>query len=244
MPAADPEIEEKPKAGGRGRPTPDDDRRGGGGGGSFLRELLVLLVTALVIAVGIKTFVAQAFYIPSGSMLPQLEVGDRIVVSKLSYKLHDPRRGDVVVFDSPYPRAKDTSGPVVRVLRGLAQAVGIAAPSTDEFVKRVVALPGETVEARGGRLFVNGRELVEPYLPRSTVIGDFGQVRVPAGEVFVMGDNRDNSQDSRYWGFLPAHFIKGRALMIYWSFESGEGGSPVSGLLGGTRWSRLFHQIH
>ncbi|MGH9222494.1 MAG: signal peptidase I [Acidimicrobiales bacterium] len=219
MPAADPtaaeRAAEKPKP---KQEDPDHHRRDDEHGrrGSFLRELLVLLVTALVIAVGVKTFVAQAFYIPSGSMLPQLEVGDRIVVSKLAYKLHDPRRGDVVVFDSPNPRPKDTAGPVARVVRGLAQAVGVAAPSTDEFVKRVVGLPGETVEAHGGRVFVNGRELIEPYLPTSTVINDFGQVRVPDGHVFVMGDNRENSADSRVFGPIPTSTIVGRAVVRVW----------------------------
>ena len=169
-----------------------------------------------MIAVGVKTFVAQAFYIPSGSMLPQLEVGDRIVVSKLAYKVHDPRRGDVVVFDSPNPRPKAESGPVERVVRGLAQAVGIAAPSTDEFVKRVIGLPGETVEAHGGHVFVNGRELVEPYLPGNTVINDFGQVRVPSGHLFVMGDNRENSADSRVFGPIRESTIVGRVVVRVW----------------------------
>jgi signal peptidase I len=103
---------------------------------------------------------------------------------------------------------------------------------------------------------VNGNPLDEPYVhflepshgsaevTSFDVRERYGPVTVPAGHYFAMGDNRDNSQDSRYWGFLPGHFIKGRALMIYWSFESAEGGSAVSGLLGGTRWSRLFHQIH
>jgi len=199
MPAAQPEVEHK------------KDRHG-----SFLKELLILLVTALAIAVGVKTFVAQAFYIPSGSMLPQLEVGDRIVVSKLSYRLHDPRRGDIVVFDSPNPGPKDDSGPVERVLRGLGQAVGVAAPSTDEFVKRVIGLPGETVEGRGGRVFVNGRELVEPYLPANSVINDFGQVRVPPGQVFVMGDNRENSADSRVFGPIRLATIVGRVIVRVW----------------------------
>ncbi len=151
---------------GRG-PGPEAERAKGRrrGSGAFLRELAVLLVSALVIAVGVKTFVAQAFYIPSGSMLPQLEVGDRIVVSKLAYRLHEPRRGDVVVFDSPTPRPKQEPGIVIRLLQGLGQAVGVSAPSTDEFVKRVVGLPGETVEAHGGRVFVNGASWSSPISP-------------------------------------------------------------------------------
>src|SRR5205085_269746 len=136
---------------GKPAPAPKAEREAGRKGErkpSFLRELVVLVVSALLIAVGVKAFVAQAFYIPSGSMLPQLQVGDRIVVSKVSYHLHDPHRGDIVVFDSPNPKPPDSATAVEKVLRGLGQAIGVGAPSTDEFVKRVMGLPGETVEGR------------------------------------------------------------------------------------------------
>ncbi|HEX6596331.1 MAG TPA: signal peptidase I [Acidimicrobiales bacterium] len=185
--------------------------------GAFVRELVVLVITALVLAVGIKTFVAQAFYIPSGSMLPQLEINDRIVVSKLAYRLHDPRRGDIVVFDSPTPKAEEDQGGLVeRLLRGLGQAVGVTPPSTDEFVKRVIALPGEMVEGRGGKVFVDGREVVEPYLPEGTTTSDFSPVAVPDGRVWVMGDNRANSADSRVFGAIPESTIVGRAVVRVW----------------------------
>jgi len=173
-------------------------------------------VSALIIAVGVKTFVAQAFYIPSGSMLPQLEVGDRIVVSKLSYKLHEPRRGDVVVFDSPTPRPKGDGGGVQRLLRGLLQTIGLAAPSTEEFVKRVIALPGEVVEARDGHVFVNGKQVVEPYLPAGMQTADFTPVTVPPGRLWVMGDNRSNSSDSRAFGPIRESSIVGRAIVRVW----------------------------
>jgi signal peptidase I len=177
----------------------------------------VLVITAIVLAVGIKTFVAQAFYIPSGSMLPQLEINDRIVVSKLAYRLHDPRRGDIVVFDSPTPKAEEEQGGLVeRLLRGLGQAVGVTPPSTDEFVKRVIALPGEMVEGRGGKVFVDGREVVEPYLPEGTTTSDFSPVAVPDGRVWVMGDNRANSADSRVFGAIPESTIVGRAVVRVW----------------------------
>ena len=176
----------------------------------------MLVVSALVIAVGVKTFVAQAFYIPSGSMLPQLEIGDRIVVSKLSYRLHDPRRGDVVVFDSPSPQPKERDGGLERVLRGFLQTVGLSAPSTEEFVKRVVALPGEVVEAHDGHVFVNGKQVVEPYLPAGTVTADFGPVTVPEGRLWVMGDNRGNSSDSRVFGPIRTGSIVGRAIVRVW----------------------------
>ncbi len=177
---------------------------------------MVLVVTALIIAVGVKTFVAQAFYIPSGSMLPQLQVGDRIVVSKLSYRLHEPRRGDIVVFDSPTPRPPDEAGPVEKAVRGVLQAIGIAAPSTHEFVKRVLAVPGEEVEGRNGHVFVNGREVIEPYLPAGTATMDFGPVTVPPDHLWVMGDNRSNSADSRVFGPIRQSSVVGRAIVRVW----------------------------
>ncbi len=182
----------------------------------MLRDVFVLLATAAFIAVGVKTFVAQAFYIPSGSMLPQLQVDDRIVVSKLAYRLHDPRRGDIVVFDSPDPRPAEQRSPAEKVVQGLLQAVGVGAPSTDEFVKRVIGLPGDTVEARGGKVLVNGRHLVEPYLPEGTTTPDFARVEVPARHVWVMGDNRQNSADSRVFGPIRRSAIVGRAFARVW----------------------------
>ncbi len=172
----------------------------------------------MLIAVGIKTFVAQAFYIPSGSMLPQLQVNDRIVVSKLSYRLHDPHRGDIVVFDSPNPTPPDTATFVEKVLRGLGQAIGIGAPSTDEFVKRVLALPGETVEGRLGKVYVNGKVVVEPYLAPNVTTSDFEPVVVPPGHLWVMGDNRGNSSDSRVFGPIREANVVGRAVVRVWPF--------------------------
>lgn len=181
------------------------------------RELAVLAVMAVVIAVVVKTFVAQAFYIPSGSMLPQLRINDRVVVSKISYRLHDPRRGDIVVFDAPGGSPAAMSDPLVeRALRGLAQSIGILAPSTDEYIKRVVALPGERVEGTGGKVFVDGRELIEPYLPRGTTTADFPAVLVPPRTVFVLGDNRSNSADSRVFGPVPRSTVVGRAIVRVW----------------------------
>jgi signal peptidase I len=184
---------------------------------SVVRELAVLVVTALVIAVVVKTFVAQAFYIPSGSMEPQLQINDRIVVSKISYRLHDPRRGDIVVFDAPGEDNDDDDSPLpTRILRTIVQSVGLAPPSTDEYIKRVVALPGERVEAHGGRVFVDGRELVEPYLPDGTATSDFTEVVVPPDTVFVLGDNRGNSADSRIFGAVPESTVVGRAFARVW----------------------------
>ena len=183
---------------------------------SALREVAFLAGMAVVIAVVVKTFVAQAFYIPSGSMLPQLQINDRVVVSKVSYRLHDPRRGDIVVFDAP-GGSPGTDDPLVeRALRGLAQSIGVMAPSTDEYIKRVVALPGERVEGRGGKVLVDGLELIEPYLPRGTATGDFPAVVVPPRTVFVLGDNRANSADSRVFGPVPRSTVVGRAIVRVW----------------------------
>jgi signal peptidase I len=180
------------------------------------RELVVLVVTALVIAVVVKSFVAQAFYIPSGSMLPQLQINDRVVVSKVSYRLHDPRRGDIVVFDAPGGGPKDASPLPERAVRSVIQSIGLSAPSTDEYIKRVVGLPGERVEGLGGKVLVDGRQLIEPYLPAGVATGDFAAVIVPPHTLWVMGDNRGNSADSRVFGPIPQSTVVGRAFTRVW----------------------------
>jgi signal peptidase I len=175
-----------------------------------------MAAVAILVAVVVRTFVAQAFYIPSRSMTPQLEVDDRVVVSKLAYRLHGPRRGDVVVFDAPVARPADhVSGPV-RVVRALLDAVGLRTPSTEEYIKRVVALPYERVQARGGRVTVDGRDLVEPYLPPGDRTADFGPVVVGPGQLFVLGDNRGNSADSRTFGSIRRSSVVGRAFVRMW----------------------------
>jgi signal peptidase I len=184
------------------------------------KEIPLLIGLAVLIAFLVKTFVAQAFYIPSGSMIPQLNVGDRVVVSKLAYDLHDPRRGDVVVFDAPptasgaQTTAKRTG--VGRVVHDVFEAIGVLQPSTEEYIKRVVAMPGETVQGRDGHVFVNDRELVEPYLPPGDITADFPSVVVPKGDLWVMGDNRSNSSDSRVFGPIRANTVVGRAILRVW----------------------------
>ncbi len=184
-------------------------------------ETLVLVVVAAAIALVLRAFVAQAFSIPSTSMSPQLLVGDRVVVSKLAYRLHEPNRGDIVVFDCP-PRAscpddEDVNASVVvKGLHGLLEAVGLRQPSTEEYIKRVIALPGEQVEGREGSVFVDGRRLVEPYLPDSAPTLDFEATTVPAGELWVMGDNRANSSDSRVFGPVDDETVVGRATHRVW----------------------------
>ncbi|HVM02358.1 MAG TPA: signal peptidase I [Acidimicrobiales bacterium] len=185
------------------------------------REIPILLVSAALLAFLLKTFVAQAFYIPSGSMLPQLDVNDRVVVSKLSYRLHSPNRGDIVVFDCPaeactHPSGEGDGGGIGGFLRTVAEGVGIVQPSAEEFIKRVVALPGETVEGRDGTVHVDGRPLREPYLAPGTVTSDFAPVEVPPGHLWVMGDNRPNSSDSRVFGAIARSSVVGRTVVRIW----------------------------
>jgi len=171
---------------------------------------------ALVIGVVIKSLIAQAFFIPSESMTPQLAVGDRVVVSKLAYRLHSPHRGDIVVFDAPVAVPKDRSSLPTRLVRDLLEALGASQPSTEEYIKRVVALPGERVEGHGGHVFVDGHEVVEPYLTAAVVTSAFPAVVVPQGKLWVMGDNRTNSSDSRVFGPIRESKVVGRAIMRVW----------------------------
>ncbi len=176
----------------------------------LIREWGVVLVVALTVAIVVRAFVFSPFYIPSSSMEPGLQINDRILVNKLSYKAHDVRRQDVVVFDAP---------PGVDF-----------GPNVKDLVKRVIGLPGDSLEIRDCSVYVNGAKLSEPYIAKDTTgapacttgfsaavdpNGD-GMIQVPAGDVFVMGDNRTNSDDGRTWGFLEQSLIVGRAFVIYW----------------------------
>jgi signal peptidase I len=185
-----------------------------------LAELPLLAVIALVVAFVLKTFVAQAFYIPSGSMEPQLHVGDRVIVSKLAYQLHEPRRGDIIVFPSPEDHSKDDSPLPIRIVRGVFEGVGLAKPNKEILIKRVIALPGETVEARTGHVYINGLPLVEPYLSSKVSTGNFGPTTVPKGDVWVMGDNRGDSRDSRFIGPITESSVIGRAIAKVWPIGS------------------------
>ncbi len=181
-------------------------------------DLAVLVVAIVVITTLLRTLVAQAFYIPSLSMAPQLEVQDRIVVSKLSYRLHDARRGDIVVFDAP-PELEAPKKPEAlpsRAVRAVLEGVNVVKPTTTEYVKRVIGLPGEQVAGRGGSLYVNDTLLVEPYLPAGLRTDDFGPVTVPAGKLFVMGDNRGSSFDSRKFGPIDRSSLVGRVVVKVW----------------------------
>jgi signal peptidase I len=184
----------------------------------LLLELPILLLVALVAAWALKAHVAQAYHIPSGSMEPQLAVGDRVFVSRVAYRLHEPRRGDIIVFDAP-PGADgaDDGNGIWGFVSEALQGVGLQRPDETELIKRVIGLPGEVIEARGGRVFIDGRQLVEPYLPAGVVTEDFGPITVPAEHVFVLGDNRGESADSRFGlGPVPEDRIVGRAIARVW----------------------------
>jgi signal peptidase I len=178
-------------------------------------ELPVFLVLALGLTLGVKANVAQAFSIPSESMQPQLQVGDRVLVSRTAYRLHDVHRGDIIVFPSP-TAPPDHDGLVRRTAGDVLESIGLKDPGDDDLIKRVVGLPGETVSGQDGHVVVDGRTLVEPYLPDGVRTDDFGPVAVPLGRVFVMGDNRGNSADSRIFGPVPQSTVVGRAFARVW----------------------------
>ena len=156
------------------------------------RETLETVIWALLLAFILRTFVIQAFWIPSGSMIPTLEVGDRVIVLKFWYNLPkvEPERGDIVVFKYPVDPRRD-------------------------FVKRIVGLPGDKVSIINGTVYINDKELFEPYVKNKDSY-DMQDIIVPANKYFCLGDNRPNSQDGRFWGYVPEKFLKGPAVIRYW----------------------------
>ncbi len=198
---------------------------------SLTREYAEAIVIAILLALVIRTFVIQAFTIPSGSMMDTLLVGDYILVNKFIYGseipftnlrlpgIRQPQRGDIIVFKYPQDESRD-------------------------FIKRVIGVPGDTVRVRDNQVFINGQPLDEPYVRPGSIpatpsdhcgyVYACDPLVVPAGSYFVMGDNRDNSQDSRYWGFVKRPKIRGKAFLIYWSWN---GDSHW------LRWHRLGHYL-
>jgi signal peptidase I len=197
---------------------------------STFREYAEAIGMALLLALFIRTFIVQAFKIPSGSMIPTLQIGDHILVNKLAYGIRIPlwghylvdfgkvQRGDVIVFIFPEDRSKD-------------------------FIKRVVGVAGDTVEIRGKKIYINGQQVEDPHahfegddpqniLPASR--DDYGPTKVPENHLFVMGDNRDRSYDSRFWGFVNMDDVRGKAFLIYWSWDGGDRW---------VRWERLASLI-
>jgi signal peptidase I len=201
----------------------------------FFKEYVEPIVIAILIALFIRAFVVQAFKIPSSSMEPTLQVGDYILVNKFIYGIRipysdkifggskkffewkKPQRGNVIVFIFPKDRTKD-------------------------FIKRVIGTEGEKIEIIHNKIYVNDKLVDDPWgrftMPRSS-IEDYGPVKVPGGSLFVMGDNRDNSQDSRFWGFVKINEVKGKAFIIYFSWDG-----YVQSLLNKIRWTRLGKLIH
>jgi len=183
---------------------------------SFWRELPILVIVALIVAVLIKTFLVQAFYIPSGSMQETLTVGDRVMVNKLSYVFGSPDRGDVVVFDNPSHEgsAESLLGALVR---HVGESLGVSSPDS-ALIKRVIAIGGETVQIVDNQVLVNGAPIDEPYLGDDVNMPKFGPLEVPEGHVFLMGDNRSRggSHDSRAFGPVPEDDIIGRAFVKVW----------------------------
>ncbi len=181
----------------------------------FMGELPGLILLAFILALLIKTFLVQAFFIPSGSMEPTLMPGDRVLVLKVPYYFHHPRRGDIIVFEDPDPKKQTSRGVVGGFVHWMFQGLGVQKPENEDFIKRVIGLPGETVWAEGGGVYVDGTKLEEPYLTQKTE--DFPHTEVPDGELFVMGDNRGNSLDSRFGlGFIPLNKVIGKAEVIIW----------------------------
>jgi signal peptidase I len=187
-------------------PAPDEATEGKSN--RWIIELAVVVVVALVVAFLLRTFVIATYSIPSGSMEPTLQVGDRIVVNKLSYDLHGVDRGNIIVFSTP-PK-EECAGPPVANL-----------------VKRVIGLPGETISLSGGNVFINGRMIAEPWLPASeqgrTYVGPSPEAyslhhpfHIPKGDVYVMGDNRTLSCDSRFWGPIAESTIVGKVDLRIW----------------------------
>lgn len=252
-PAGSPDVDpapgaaptEEPTQEPTGEPTHKPARRHG----SFLRELPVLILVALVLALLIKAFLVQAFYIPSGSMENTLQVGDRVLVNKLVYRFRYIRRGEIVVFNgldsfTPEIAVSEPANPVQRVLRAVASALGAAPSGERDFIKRVVGIPGDRVLCcdQQGRVTVNGRPLDEPYLYPGDRPSDeaFGPIIVPPGRLWVMGDHRSMSADSRAHladpgnGTVPADKVIGRAFVVVWP-PNRIGGLPVPDTFSGRR---------
>lgn len=161
-------------------------------------EVLQTLGLSIVLALGMRQFVAEARAVPSGSMEPTVQINDRLVVEKISYRLHPPQRGDIIVFQAP-EKALILSG----------------ATTPKDYLKRIVGLPGETVEIRGGQVVINGEAIQESYIKAPPDYA-WGPDIVPAGQYLVLGDNRNGSLDGHIWGFLPEESIIGRAAARYW----------------------------
>ena len=191
---------------------------------SFFAELPVLIAIAFILALLLKTFLIQAFYIPSASMEPTLDIGDRVLVNKVIYDLREPRRGEIVVFTKDDGQPSGPQGNLIeRVLKSLSSGLGVAPSGEKDYIKRIIGLPGETIEMREGVVIIDGRPVPEATTTEGGYLAerdpnDFGPATVPDGQYFMMGDNRQNSSDSRFpqLGTIPRDSIIGRAFVTIW----------------------------
>jgi signal peptidase I len=186
---------------------------------SFLGELPGLILIAFALALLIKSTLLQAFWIPTGSMESTLVPGDRVIVAKVPYYFHEPQHYDIIVFEEPDPAKEPDRGVWGGLTHWLGQGLGFTPPDNPDYIKRVIGEPGDVVSAKGGHVFVNGVQISEPYLDQRTA--RFPKTKVPAGKLFVMGDNRANSLDSRFGlGFVPIDRVIGKAVWIIWPVQN------------------------
>ncbi len=171
-----------------------------------------------MIAVVIKTFLVQPFWIPSESMVPTIEVNDRVMVNKLGMRFGEPKRGDIIVFRDPAAPEIDESVPEL-VIRSVLEAVGVRVRGHDDLIKRVIGLPGETLAIEDNRVHIDGVPLSEPYLPNGVTMPTLEPITIGVDEVFVMGDNRQFSFDSRSFGTIPMEDVIGKAFLVIWPFS-------------------------
>lgn len=190
--------------------------------GSFFAELPVLLLVAFVLALLLRSFLVQAFYIPSESMVPTLEIGDRVLVNRLSHRWSDPERGEIIVFADEAGAQRNAANPIAGGLRSLAAGLGLAPPSEEDFIKRVIGLPGETIEVRDGVVYIDGEKLPEAATTEGGYLSvrddsSFPPTEIGEDQYFVMGDNRPRSSDSRsLLGTIDREQIIGRAFVLVW----------------------------
>lgn len=199
----------------------DDTKHGSGSGaGAFFRELPILILVAFLLAFLLRTFVLQVFFIPSSSMEPTLQIDDRMVVEKVTFRFRDVQRGDVVVFEGEGESLTAPPSGGDRFVRAVGQFLGVIPTSARDFVKRVIATGGDEVRIEDGQVFVNDVPFDEPYV----VFGDqdnYGPVTIPDDELFFLGDNRPNSSDSRRsLGFVSEESVVGRAVVVIWPLEN------------------------
>ncbi len=184
-------------------------------GGGLLEFLIILIVSFVLVFGFVRPFVVEAFYIPSESMVPTLEVGDRVLANKFIYRFTDPHRGDVVVFRSVEGGVGGEPGPFSGIRRLITGESAATVPP--DLIKRVVGVPGDRIAVRNGVLYVNGERQKEPYLNDEFPDRSFAApVKVPKDHIFVMGDNRANSRDSRFFGPVPQKNIEGQAFVRFW----------------------------